>query len=81
MKLFKSGARALVALSMLYGATAAAQSFPTKPVTIVVPYAAGGATDVIARLVGQRLADVCRMQLHDAELPRADLRANSAGER
>lgn len=36
-------------------APAAAQSYPDHPVTMVVPYAAGGATDVIARLTAQGL--------------------------
>ncbi len=34
----------------------AADAFPTKPVTIFVPYAAGGAVDVLARTVGQSLS-------------------------
>jgi tripartite-type tricarboxylate transporter receptor subunit TctC len=34
-----------------------AESYPTRPVTIVVPYAAGGGIDVIARLLAQRLTD------------------------
>jgi tripartite-type tricarboxylate transporter receptor subunit TctC len=32
-----------------------AQNFPTRPLRIVVPYAAGGSTDVLARMVGQKL--------------------------
>lgn len=37
--------------------TSSAQAFPTKPVQIIVPYAAGGSTDILARIVASRLAD------------------------
>src|SRR4051794_35542429 len=36
-------------------APAAAESYPTRTVTIVVPFPAGAATDVVARVVGGRL--------------------------
>jgi tripartite-type tricarboxylate transporter receptor subunit TctC len=36
---------------------ASAQSYPEKPVRVIVPYAPGGPTDVITRLVAQRLTD------------------------
>jgi tripartite-type tricarboxylate transporter receptor subunit TctC len=36
-------------------AGAAAQSFPARPITMVVPYSAGGPTDTIARIIAERL--------------------------
>jgi tripartite-type tricarboxylate transporter receptor subunit TctC len=49
---------ALAALAWLaWQAPATAQTFPTKPVTLVVPLAAGGAMDMIARSFGPKLAD------------------------
>src|SRR5450830_1537629 len=56
IKLRRWGLRALIALGMLCAAQASAQNFPSKPVSIVVPYPAGGATDVIARMVAEKLS-------------------------
>src|SRR5438105_2332646 len=44
----------LLALSIC--AIAHAQTYPDRPVRIVVPYAAGGATDAVARVVGLRMS-------------------------
>ena len=43
------------ALAMLCGPVAHAAEFPTKPITIIVPFAAGGPTDTVARLLGQAM--------------------------
>jgi tripartite-type tricarboxylate transporter receptor subunit TctC len=44
------------AIISLTAAGAHAETFPTKPVRILVPYAAGGAVDVLARTIGQSLS-------------------------
>jgi len=46
-----------VAALALGAATVAAQDYPTKPVKIIVPFAAGGPADVYARYIGQRLSE------------------------
>lgn len=50
------GRLALAAAMLLASATAKAETFPSKPVHILVPYAAGGAVDVLARTLGAALA-------------------------
>jgi tripartite-type tricarboxylate transporter receptor subunit TctC len=41
----------------LAAATAQADSFPTRPITLVVPFAAGGPADFLGRIIGQKLGD------------------------
>jgi tripartite-type tricarboxylate transporter receptor subunit TctC len=40
-----------------------AQDWPTRPVTMVVPYVAGGATDIVGRIISARLSEVLRRQV------------------
>jgi tripartite-type tricarboxylate transporter receptor subunit TctC len=49
---------AIVALTSLLALTTAAQDYPAKAVRIVVPFPAGGSTDVLARLVGQKFTEL-----------------------
>ena len=54
---------ALFACVILVGTPAQAQTYPSKPVRVVVPLPAGGAVDTITRAVAQRLSDIWGQQI------------------
>src|SRR5207249_10949732 len=54
-----AGAAALPALPHV----ARAQAYPTRPITMIVPFAAGGAFDVIARVLTPRLSEILHQQV------------------
>jgi tripartite-type tricarboxylate transporter receptor subunit TctC len=53
-----AGAAALPAMSRI----ASAQAYPARPVRLIVPFPAGGAVDITARLIGQSLSERLRQQ-------------------
>ena len=59
----KKVAAALIAGLGLWAGATAAQTYPTKPITMIVPFAAGGPTDVIARIVGEHMGKTLGQQI------------------
>jgi tripartite-type tricarboxylate transporter receptor subunit TctC len=47
-----------VAGAAIWSIAAEAQSYPARSITMVVPYAAGGVFDTIARIIGERMGEV-----------------------
>ena len=48
--------RLLVLLSLAFAGTALAQPYPSKPIRLIVPFGAGGITDLVARIIGEKLS-------------------------
>jgi tripartite-type tricarboxylate transporter receptor subunit TctC len=74
MKYLKS---ALVAAAMVF-TTAAQAQFPTKPVTLVVPFAAGGSNDILARHLGDNLSKMWGQPVVVSNMPGAGAAIGSA---
>lgn len=53
---------AFTAVALVAGA-ASAQTYPTKPITMVIPFAAGGPTDVVGRLIAQSMSKTLGQQV------------------
>jgi len=58
-----AGLAAISAIVLGLSADASAQSYPAKPIHIVVPFAPGGITDILARALGQRLTETWNQQV------------------
>lgn len=53
----------LAVVGSTWAAGAAAQAYPTRPIRIIVPFAPGGATDAVMRMLGPRLSDNLGQQI------------------
>ena len=56
-------ATALMAGSLLWHAVASGQNYPNRSIRFVVPYAPGGSTDIVARILAQKLSDAMGQQV------------------
>jgi tripartite-type tricarboxylate transporter receptor subunit TctC len=45
------------------GTASAQQDFPNRPITLIIPFAAGGPTDILGRVVGQQMAEILGQQI------------------
>jgi tripartite-type tricarboxylate transporter receptor subunit TctC len=54
----KRALAAIVIAALIGIGNASAQTYPSKPITVIVPFAAGGATDVLARFLGERMRTI-----------------------
>src|SRR5262245_1080363 len=61
--MFMNIVAAIAALVLISGSAARAQEYPTKVITMVVPFAAGGPTDTVARLIAQPMSKTLKQQV------------------
>src|SRR5258705_8968023 len=57
-----------VAWLCVSSAAYAAESYPARPIRLIVPFSAGGAADIIARLLGSAMSKGLRSEEHTSEL-------------
>jgi tripartite-type tricarboxylate transporter receptor subunit TctC len=53
----------LVAVGAMSASLVMAQDWPVKPIRVIIPFAPGGGTDILARLIGPKLGDALHQQI------------------
>jgi len=71
MRTLLRGLAACAALLVAFAAAPASAKYPEKPVKIIVPFAAGGPTDVMARLLAAKLSSTLGQQFYIENVPGA----------
>src|SRR6185437_1386942 len=56
-------AMALCAAASLFALSSVAQTYPSKPIRVIVPYPPGGTSDILARLIGAKLTESWGQQI------------------
>ena len=69
--MLRAKAAAVIAVLLAPLATASAQDWPTRAVTMVVPYAAGGPVDTLGRILAARLSEILGQQVVIENMPGA----------
>src|ERR1700710_1389159 len=72
LRLVRNVGVALSLATVISAHTAQAQTYPNRPVRIVVPAAAGGALDVIARILAIKVGEIWKQQLYVENKPGAN---------
>ena len=72
MPKLRVSAAIITAVAIMLAAPAAAQSYPAKPVRLIVGFAPGGGTDIMARVISKKLADTWTHALVVENRPGAD---------
>lgn len=70
---------ALAALTVSFSAPTRAEDFPSKPITVIVPFPAGGASDAVARLLSAKVAETLKQPLVVDNRPGANGSVGAAG--
>src|ERR1043165_5538028 len=53
----------LILIALLFGAAAQAENYPSRPITLMVPAAAGGGNDTVARTVAEKMSRILGQQI------------------